>query len=112
VDAPRTAPAGGALRLTLVVRNPGTVPISLDPCPIMDVRYGESGTVVVLTNELNCDATPAALGPGDGLLQAVEMDLPLDEEIRPGFVGSLSVSLYTDADHQPAHTDPLELTAE
>jgi hypothetical protein len=111
VDAPRTAPAGGTLRFTLVVRNPGTVPINLDPCPVMDVRYGESGTLVALANELNCDAAPAALGPGDSLLQAVEMDLPL-EEIRPGFVGSFSVSLYTDADHQSAHTDPLELTAE
>ena len=111
VDTPRTAPAGGMLRFTLVVRNSGIVPISLDPCPTMDARYGESGTLVALANELNCDAAPAALDPGESLLQAVEMDLPL-EEIRPGFVGSLSVSLYTDADHQPAQTDPLELTAE
>jgi hypothetical protein len=111
LDAPPTAPAGGTLRFTLAVRNPGTAPINLDPCPILHAGYGESGINVALTNELNCDAAPAALDPGESLLQAVEMDLPL-EEIRSGFVGSLSVSLYTDADHQPAQTDPLELTAE
>jgi hypothetical protein len=111
LGVPPTAPAGRMLRFTLGVRNPGAAPISLDPCPVLDARYGESGTVVVVSNELNCDAAPRELGPGQRLLQAMEMELPADE-IHPGFVGSLSVSLYTDADHGPAQTDGLELTAE
>lgn len=88
VDEPEAPEPGGTLAFTVTLANGGEEPVPLDPCPIYWVSYGESGTAVFLTNELNCDEAPAEVGLGEDLRFAVEMELPADE-IPAGFVGSL-----------------------
>jgi hypothetical protein len=110
VELPATAPFAGTLRLIVGLHNPGAEPVSLDPCPVYRLAYGESGTVVEINNELNCQAAPDEIPAGGRLLFAAELALP-SEEVPRGFVGSVMVDVYLDDAHQTAAA-AAELTTE
>ena len=100
VDAPETVSHAGRLEVTVALTNPGTEPVSLDPCPVYRLAYGEGGTVADIVNELNCSAAPDRIPAGGQLRFAAELELGSD--IDPGFVGSVIVKIYLDDTHDPA----------
>jgi hypothetical protein len=99
VDAPETIPHAGTLEVTVALTNPGIEPVSLDPCPVYRLAYGEGGTVADAVNELNCPAAPDRI-PANGQLRfAAELELG---DIAPGFVGGVMVQVFLDEGHHPA----------
>lgn len=109
VDVPAETPFDGTLRFTVALANPGDSPVALDPCPVYQLSFGESGTAVSLENELNCPAGPDEIAPGDELWFAVEMDLPGDE-VPAGFSGaSLFLTIHM-GDGTTAHASTTDLS--
>ena len=101
VELPAAAPFDGTLRVVVELRNTGAEPVSLAPCPVYRLAYGESGTVVDISNELNCAASPDEIPAGGQVLFAAELGLPGDEVPR-GFEGTVMVDVYLDDAHQAA----------
>jgi hypothetical protein len=93
VDLPERAPFDGTLQVVVELSNPSPDPVSLDPCPVYRLAYGESGTVVDIHNEMNCAAAPDEIPAGGALRFAAELDLPR-EEIPRGFEGTVIVQVY------------------
>jgi hypothetical protein len=108
VDPP--APHAGILEVTVALTNPGTQPVSLDPCPVYRLVYGESGTAVEIVNELNCPAAPDRIPAGGQLRFAAELELGND--IRPGFVGSVFLEVYFDDTHNAAFVEARSVRTE
>jgi hypothetical protein len=101
VELPPTAPFAGTIHLIVELSNPGAEPVSLDPCPVYRLAYGESGTVIEINNELNCSVAPDEIPAGGRLRFATELDLP-SEEVPRGFLGSVMLDVYLDDAHQAA----------
>jgi hypothetical protein len=78
VEVPPRAPFDGTLRTVVELYNPGDEAMSLDPCPIHRQSFGESGTGVFTTNELNCPAAPEEIPAGGRLQFAAELELPAE----------------------------------
>lgn len=110
VEMPAAAPFNGTLRVVVELRNSSAEPVTLAPCPIYRLAYGESGTVIEIHNELNCAASPDEIPPDGHALFAAELDLPGDEVSR-GFVGTVMIDVYLDEAHQAASASA-ELTTE
>jgi hypothetical protein len=103
VELPAAAPFDGTLRVVVELRNISAEAVSLAPCPVYRLAYGESGTVVDIHNELNCAASPDAIPAGGQMLFAAELNLPGDEVPR-GFEGTVMIDVYLDDAHQAAST--------
>ena len=101
VELPEAAPFDGTLHVVVELRNTSGEPVSLAPCPVYRLAYGESGTVVDIHNELNCAASPDEIPAGGHVLFAAELGLPGDEVPR-GFEGTVMVDVYLDEEHQAA----------
>jgi hypothetical protein len=110
VELPAAAPFDGTLRVVVELRNTSGESVSLAPCPVYRLAYGESGTVVEINNELNCAASPDEIPAGGQVLFAAELGLPGDEVPR-GFVGTVMIDVYLDDAHQAASASA-ELTTE
>lgn len=102
VEVPPRAPFDGTLRTVVELRNTGDEALSLDPCPVHRQSFGESGTGVFATNELNCPPAPEEIPAGGRLRFAAELELPA-EEIPSGFGGTFTIAVYIDEGHQPAY---------
>jgi hypothetical protein len=82
IAAPRRAVLGQPLRYTVTITNAGGASLPLRPCPNYDQRLAVEGARPVLQPwRLNCQPV-AAIGPGERVSFAMQLDVPAD--LPPG----------------------------